>query len=528
MINPATSPEYGSLLSQQLCLQYVLTDPVAFRDYWVPQVVRRPYWHRENFTPILHNIDDGDSSVYMGRGTGKSFAIIEPEIVRWAINHPGEESMVTTLRSAHTADRMERAIEYFESIPFFKMFITSVRRSPLYEIKTKEGHMLYGVSVGDDAEAKQAQGKHVSRLIIEEAHQYPERAFLKVMGSKDPRGCITLMVGVPDGRLNTPFRKADGEFESFKGRNIHLTRRSDPLFDRKTYRELCDFYGGEDSELFKQEVDAEWGQPTWGAWDMDNIYRCQNAALNSRYSYIAIDGQRQKTQRFSAAALLADMPGRMFDGRVVVAADIGYTEPTSIGVFEHYDRTWNLIARVELVNKMEHNDQAEFIDELGRRYEAERIAIDTTEGEGRAIAHMLESERWKDRVIRVGFQETLLTGWTLPKEDELDGEPEEVWEAVKPIATRELRKMFAQKMIGLPKDEKIYTDFNSELEHRTREGTVRVITPPNVHITDMMRVFAIERFHANPPLPPTPPDPESAWDIELGERTWPSGAAYLS
>ncbi len=519
-------PEFGSLLSRQLCLQYVLTDPVAFRDYWVPKVVRRPYWHRLNFTPILHKIDDGDSSVYQGRGSGKSFAILEPEIVRWGVNHPGEESMVTSLRSAHTADRMERAIEYFETIPFFKMFVVNIKRSPLYEIKLKTGHVIYGVAVGDDAEAKMAQGKHVSRLMIEEAHQFPERAFLKVMGSKDPRGCITLMIGVPDGRLNTPFRRADGEYDSFRGRNIHLSRRSDPLFDRKTKRELIDFYKGEDSELFKQEVDAEWGQPTWGAWDMDDIYRCQSDELLRVYQKEEFDGQRYKHMKISAAALLADLTGRFRQGRCVVALDVGYTQPTSIGVFEEWLDRWYLIARIELTNKMEHDAQSEFIAEIGRRYQAERIAIDATEGEGRAIAQTLEqTEQWKDRIIRVAFQESLLTGWEAPKEGE-ETELKETWEPTKSVATRELRRMFSAKKVALPKDDKIYGDFNAELEHRTPEGMRRVITPANVHITDMMRVFAIERFHANPPMPPNT-EYESSWDIDIGERHWPSGHAYL-
>lgn len=520
MIQPSADTEQGTQLSQTLCLNYVMSHPVAYRDYWTPKVSKRPYWHRYNFTTILHAINDGDAAIYCGRGSGKSYAILEPEISYFAINHPGEESMVTSLRWTHIVDRMERAIEYFTKIPFFKQFINEhgIKRSPIYEISLRNGHIIYGVAIGDDAEARQAQGKHVSRLMIEEAHQYPERGFMKVSGSTDPRGCRTLMIGVPDGRMDTPFRKADISYSSFKGRNIHLSQRSDPFFNHERKQKAIEFYKGLDTEMFKQEVDAEWGQPTWGAWDMDAIYRCASEKVQK--NELSVSREQIEAMRFEPAAFLADLPRRMHEGRVIVAADIGYTQPTSIGVFEHYDGKWYLLCRVELINKMEHDDQTRFIDEVGRRFDAEWIAIDTSEGEGRDIAHLLEKGNWKGRVERCGFQETLLSGYKpLALNDKGEWASEEEWESTKSVTTRVLRNMFAYQRFVLPKhDEKIYVDFNSEVEHKTQEGLTRIITPSTVHITDMFRVFALVIHKANPPVPPTPPEAESSWDIEVGIR----------
>lgn len=526
MIKPSTDTEQGTKLSKQLCLNYVMNHPVAFRDYWAPKVSRKPYWHRYWFTIILHKIEDGDAAIYMGRGTGKSFCILEPEIVRWAINHPGEESMITSLRMTHTTDRMERAIEYFTKIPFFKQFVDvhGIKRSPIYEIHLQNKHIIYGVAVGDDAEARQAQGKHVSRLMIEEAHQYPERAFMKVSGSTDPRGCITLMIGVPDGRMDTPFRRADGAYSSFKGRNIHLSQRSDPYFDNDRKMKLVERFKGIDTEMFKQEVDALWGQPAWGAWNMEDIYRCANEKLV--VNHIAISREQIEAMQFEPSAYLADLGRTMHDGRVIVAADIGYSQPTSVGVFEQYNGQWWLIARVELINKMEHDDQTKFIDEIGKRFRAEWISIDTSEGEGRDIAHNLEKGGWEGRVERCGFQETLLAGYKpLALNKKGEWEAEEEWETAKSVTTRVLRNMFAYQKFVLPKrDEAVYVDFTSEKETKTPAGLTKILTPDTVHITDMFRVFALVIYKANPPMPPEPPEPESSWDIEIGKRSfWMAG-----
>jgi hypothetical protein len=79
--------------------------------------------------------------------------------------------------------------------------------------------------------------------------------------------------------------------------------------------------------------------------------------------------------------------------------------------------------------------------------------------------------------------------------------------------------MFAAKGFGLPKDDRIFEEFNKEKEERSRDGVVRIITPDDCHTPDMFRVFAVMMFFASPPVPP---NQSTVWaDLEWGnERRW--------
>lgn len=505
-------PPKGSVASRKLCLRYVLRDPVGFREYWVPKVSKRRYWGRYAFSVPMTALEDGDALLRAGRGGGKSYAILEPELVRHSVGHPGEESMVTSLRKIHVMDRMERVIDYF-GLPFFKLFVKRILRSPSYIIELRTGHTLYGVSVGDDPEARMAQGKHVSLLAVEEAQQYPERAWLKVQGAKDPRGSRTLMLGVPDGRLDTPFRKADSVIQSFRSRRFEISRRHDPYFDQNTKHGLADTLGGEDSDVYGQEIDAKWGHPAWSAWDLDAIYKCREAELSP--AFFEISGKLYKQAGLSPAAACGDLPPCPYQGRVRLAMDVGYSQPSEIGAFVYWKSRWQLFTRVRLVNRMEHTDQAAILNVIAGKYAAEQVGVDTTEGEGRAIAHEMESAyEWGSRIVRVTFTETLLAGWT-PSTPDVPAE--EVWEHARSVGTRTLRTLFANRNIALSFDESIPTEFNQEREVRNQDGTTKVITPSTVHITDMMRVFAVMEFMETPLTPPDAADDVFA-DMELGDR----------
>lgn len=494
-----TEVKFGSKESRALCLNYVLRHPVAFREFWVPKVTKRPFWHRHNFSPVILAAAQGDTSFYAGRGSGKSYAVLEPEPVRHAVTRPGEETLVTSLRKVHVTDRMERVIDYFESIPFFKLYVKRITRSPTYVVELKTGHIIYGISFGDDPEARTIQGPHASLIVTEESQQVPPRPWTKLQGSKDPRGSRFLMIGVPDGRMETPFRQADETYESFQGRRFHLSRRHDPYWDKKTKQSYIRVYNGEDSEMFKQEIDAEWGHPVWSAWDLDSLWRCVEPPLKKVFEKIS--GKEYRAQSLTPQAACAELPGpehRHF--RRLLAADIGYSQATEILIMEEREKSrWWLIARVELINRMEHNDQATIFKELGRKYAVDRIGLDTSEGEGRAIAAELEEDPyWRPRVVRVDFREVRISGYT--KED---GEVKEVKEPSRDIGTKQMREMINFKELAIPKDDQIIAEFNSEMEMRLGDGTTKIKTPPTVHITDAFRVFGVMVFLEHPPLPPT-------------------------
>ncbi len=442
-------------------------------------------------------MSQGDTVFAAGRAVGKSFTIIEPELVRHAISHPGEESMVTSLRKMHVSDRMERVIDYFEH-PILKMFVRHVGKAPTYHITLHNAHMLYGISVGDDAEARMVQGKHVGLLIIEEAHQYPMRGWIKLQGAKDAKGCRTLMAGVPDGRIDTPFRYADSKYDTFVSRRFHLSRRTDPYFNAAFRKSMADVFGGENSDRFLQEMEAEWGSPSWSAWDLEAIQRCMRPALLR--VHVVASAKMFTEHELTASVILDQLPGAVRSGgAVIIAADIGYSQPTEAVALQEFDGVWHLIARVSLVDRMEHDHQALILGEFARRYDASLIGLDTSEGEGRAIATELDRlPEFTGRVRRVVFTEKYVTGWTQnPETGDMDVEEE----LVKPLATRKLRELWGRQELLIPSDDSFLAEFNREVEFRSpMTGKSLVKTPDDVHITDTLRVFAMVLFIEHPPV----------------------------
>lgn len=507
-----------------MCLNYVMRHPVAFRNYFIPRLWRRRFWHRYTFMPAVFAIDRGDTSVAAGRATGKSAALLEPTIPQRAILRQGEETLLTTFRRLHTMDRMERVIDYFEQIPLFRLYLSRVLRSPQYTVQLRNGHMVYGISVGDDPEARMVVGKHASTVIIDESQIYPARAFLKLEGAKDPRGSTMLMVGVPDGRLDTPFRAADEKYSSFEGRRFHLTRRADPFWDQPTKQRWVDSYGGENTDLFKQEIDSDWGNPVWSAWDIESIQRCmEDQFLGDPFPPVVLEisGRVYRERRLTPDLACADLPGPTQSLPTIVAMDVGYSQPSEVGVFQMWHDRWWLAARIQLTTRMEHDDQAKVVNEIARLYKADRVGLDCTEGEGRAIAAELDKMGWEGRIARYVATENQVIGWT--------PEGAEIYDISRSVATTTLRAMWGHREIAIPKDDYIPTEFNREMEARSPDGKTRVITPATCHCPDMMRVFALMRFQANPPLPP---NTESAVPFVMPEFSdepspWHSTAAAM-
>lgn len=484
-----TATPYGSRPSRQLCLRYVMTDPIGFRRFMIPQITPMGYWHRYTFSPVILGMRQGDTLLKAGRGTGKSFAVLEPELVQFAITHPGEESMLTTLRKIHIVDRMERVIEMLMT-PVLRKYVKAVKRYPQYLVELHHGHKLYGISVGDDPEAKMTQGKHVGFLAGEEFHQYPNRAWIKLQGAKHAQGCRVALFGVPDGRLETPYRLADTKYRAFEGRRFWISRHMDPHFNQRTKTELIDVHGGETTDLYLQEVHAKWGSPVWSAWSMDMLYRCM--LRQELPTVVRLDYRQYREQELQPPDAVLDIPALPFHADdVVIAADIGYTQPTEAGVFWRQRRgeaysAWVLHCRLELVNRFEHNVQAEILWALAKHVRANTIGIDCTEGEGRAIAVEVNELAHQEITTRITFTEMIAVEEEMP-----DGRIERHEEYAKSLATRLLRTMFANQAFDMARDEQIVAEFDQERESKTAQGARSIKTPGTVHIPEMFRVLVL-------------------------------------
>ncbi|GAH84479.1 unnamed protein product, partial [marine sediment metagenome] len=253
---------------------------------------------------------------------------------------------------------------YFYKVPYFKAFLAKhpVSRAPIYTVKFKNGHVLYGISVGDDPQCVNIQGTHPTKRKGEEFSFYPQAAFIKFQEAADPRGTTDRYIGVVDGRAETPFRKLDTKIGRFKNHRFHISRRFDPYFNQETKEDRIDAFGGEASDDFKQQIDSLWGTPCWGAWDyeaiLSNMIQDKN---NPKYKPVVITISAKDYQGKIPEELLYGLPKAEFGANIYLAMDAGYSQPSEILIFANSGKDWDLLVRIKLTNKMIADDQAEIV-----------------------------------------------------------------------------------------------------------------------------------------------------------------------
>ncbi len=490
-------------MHRELNLYAIFHNSILFRDFFVPTAWSGQYYRTRYYQYPMALADD--AVVLGGRSTGKSIDL-EFQEIQDCLNDYNQESLVTAFRSLHIKARLEKIISFFYKVPYFNEFLTPhpVSRAPIYELRLKNGHTLYGISVGDDPQCVNIQGKHPTKRKGEEFSFYPQAAFIKLQEAADPRGTIDRFGGVVDGRSETPFRKLDTKINRFKNHRFHISRRFDPYFNQETKEDRVDAFGGEDSDDFKQQIDSLWGTPCWGAWDYEAILANMiQDKKDPRYKPIVIIISAKDYDGKIPEELLYALPEAEFGTEIYLAMDAGYSQPSCILVFANYGKGWQLLVRIMLTNKMIDDDQAEIVDYIADFYKAGTIAIDCTSAEGRNVAHSFENpkrpeykdKKYSERIIEVYFNMSSVVGYDY---DEKKKEPIEKKEENKTLSASILRRMFAKRDFVLPYDTEVLADFNRESWSKDeKSGKTRLKTPFNVHIPEAMRCFSLAWWKKN-------------------------------
>ena len=477
----------------------VFTNGVLFRDFW------RPVYGAEDFYQTRYYQYPeaiSESLVFLaGRGVGKSIGM-EMWVVQQMLINSKCEGILTSLRSLHTRDRMESVIGMFRKIQYFNQFLENrspIRRQPTYEIRLKNGVKMYGIAIGDDPQAVNMTGKHAKFRCIEETQFYPEFAYIQFQGTEHPSGSTDRFIGVPDGKVNSVFRKLDTIGSSFE--RLHITKKLDPLLTFDKLKGLYKSYGGKTSSVALNQIDALWGEPTSSGWNLEVIKNCMimNRHHPDYRAYVVnIEKEAFTEAKNRPDVFLYNLPLKSDAKKYLIGIDVGGgSQPTVILVFADYDYRFQLIARVNIKGKITSPQQADIIDFVYRFYrdKAETIiGMDCSGGEGRSLADILETKNsaYKNCLYRIEFQSSLIIG------EEVDeyGKKKIKKENLKELTVRVLRELFnkinnGSKCMTLPYDGEIIEDFGSEINvWDSRFGKYRLHTPDDVHIPEAMRCFA--------------------------------------
>lgn len=489
-----------------LCVYYIFHNGIAFNNYFIPKA-----WHNKKYVTRYYQyivVLADDAIVIGGRSWGKSITL-EASVVKSMVNGYGMESVLTAFRKLHIRDREEKIISYFENIAYLKMFLygkehtirESINRSPIYTIKLLNGHIHYGISIGDDPLAVNIQGTHPFYRYIEESQFFPREAWIKFQGARDPRGSYDKFIGVTDGRSKTPYADLkSGQIEKFKDCRFRISRRMEPYFDQKTKQEALDAFRSESSNEFLQQVDAKDGEPVFGYW---NIYDIQmNFDRTEKPGHPNILEYAMKTYEITPKEYKDKEPSQVLydlprlpneDLMVIMAIDAGFSQPSMILPFFKWRGKWNLWFRVALRDKVNFDDQAEIIDYLADYIHANMIMIDCSSSEGKAIALSLQNpknmeyaaKKYNERIPWAEFQKSFIIGYQEKDEKE---EPIEI--PAKIHTSNMLYKMFINREFNIYSDEDMLVEFNREHQKTLPSGYNTIFTPADIHIPDAFRCFA--------------------------------------
>lgn len=490
---------------QILGLYFLFHNPIAFRDRYLPNMLHLPYKTRYyQYAPALC-----DDLIWGGARTiGKSLDM-NITIIQKAILVSNAESLVSAYRRTHIKDRLEDVISYMMADDLLRRFFKgnadkslkdSVSRTPIYTIKLRNNHVITGISVGDDPNCVAIQGHHPQIRYIEETQTYPKPAWLKFQNTQAPEGSVDRFYGVPDGRIDTPFRELDTKVKKFNNKRFHISRRFDPNFNKEKKEQYIQTLGGENSNEFLAQVDAKWGEPTWGVWNegdiMSNFEKNANDEYPKRIRKIEISAKDYKGM-IPSQVLNDLLPLPENDLEVILAIDPGYSQPTVILPFYYFKGKWCLDSVIKLIDRMIPDDQAEIIDYIASYYRASFIPMDCSSAEGKAPASSLSNPKrdefsgknYDKRIIWVEFQKSEIVGYKQSQEGDEDSPLIEIKEKLKAFTTNELRTKFANKFFRLAYDESIPEEFNSESQKRRSNG-IFIDTPADVHIPEAFRCFA--------------------------------------
>ena len=289
----------SSQMDRKLCYYFVFSNPIAFRDYWAPEIKKMKYKTRfYQYGPALSI----DVSWGGARTLGKSDELVFSMIYN-CIRSKMKSSLLTAFRKIHVKDRMEALISGIMNSLYLRKLLKgnadkslhgAVSRTPGYTVNFKNGHELKGISIGDDPAAVMIQGSHPHYRYIEESVAGESKVLLandneskfiseeatikELVESKKPCNVLSWNIdkGIFESKPVTHFFERERKRElleiqvmkSCGGKRKYFLLRCTPdhkIFTPSGYKRAGELT--EDDEVFISEEDYNKGKKEWSEDD---------------------------------------------------------------------------------------------------------------------------------------------------------------------------------------------------------------------------------------------------------------------
>ena len=407
-----------------------------------------------------------------------------------------EQVGFTSFDHLHIKTVIEKVIMALEKHPIFKLLEAHIVRSPNYTIRLNSGYLLESVNqnLGSKSPGSSFHQKHFTRLYSEEASYESDEVYKKRAESVSEYGQVVRASGMTNFTRYSPIGRVFYSPE-YRKHVINMPTMVSPMWDAKTKKKAIEKHNGEETASYRIFVLGEVVEDGLSVLDMDLVRRlCYMDDKVIKHFEI----NKDNFERFQSLIIVDEMRNA---SRVWLAADIGETAPTEIIVmfeipnnsFSKYRYGYN-ITLYNLTDKQ----QTQIFQWLAQELKAHYIALDVTDGTGRAIYRSLEEVLGQEHLVWVGFNEKINVGFEKDEKGrvKLDSQfqpiPQE--EFVAEWSIQWLKNLLYNSRLQLPLDYKMDNQFNSIVSTKSGNRIIYGTVSEADHLLAAFRCFAIAQW----------------------------------
>jgi hypothetical protein len=430
----------------------------------------------------------GDIFCIGGRLFGKTLFVEKIDLLESMAMLDNERVGFSSYDALHIEGVLEEVFRCLEHHPFFRIFDARIKRSP-YQVQLTSGYTLLAINMNITGKKPGSQffQQHFSRLYIEEASFETDEVYNKRRDSVSELGCIFRISGMTNFTKYAPIGRIFYDL-SLKPWVVNFPQYINPNWDEREKAKAVKEFGGESSISYRVFVLGQVVEEGIAVFDMERV--------RHNYEETVIKHLELTKEHYVMREniLIVERPRNA--EQLYICADIGETAPSEIIVVSKVDKIFKYLYNITLHN-LTDKEQFEVFKMLVNRLTPNFVALDTTEGTGRAIFRSMEEIYPKDNLVWVAFNEKVSVDFERDDKNTIvlkDGKPIYREEYITEWSIKHLKDLFYEEKFSLPVDYKLDIQLNSVISMQSGNRIVYQCLNAEDHLFAAFRVFSIAQW----------------------------------
>ena len=433
----------------------------------------------------------GNIWCYGGRKWGKTLCVEKIDLLLDILLNDGNEVGFTSYDMIHIRGILEPIINVLENHPIYQIFKGKINRSPSYNLYSKNLHHIEScnMNLASKNPGSAFFQKHFKKLFVEEGSFETEEINKKRIDSISELGCVIRSSGMTNFTKHSPVGRIFYDIEN-KPWIANLPQFVNPYWDEKEKEKAIKKHSGENSLGYRVFVKGEVVEEGVSVFDMERI-RCHYLD-NKIIKSFEVD---KTTFPNFKSLLIVEKPANA--EQIYICADIGESAPTEIIVISKVNKKYRYLYNITLYNLTDKQQYQIFywlVKELGANF----VALDCTEGTGRAIFRSLAEVLPKVNLVWVSFNEKIPIDFERDEKTNSviikNGKPVHKEEYVSEWSIKRLKDLLYEGYVELPLDYKFDYQLNSVVSMQSGNRVVYSCVAEADHMLAAWRVFSIAQW----------------------------------